>query len=125
MAEKGWTENGSAVDNRAQACAETTIVRRRPVMSAASTHGVAKADRRACPAPEATTLCEAFQRTAALHADFTALRTPDDSVVLTWADYAARVQRTAAGLAALGVGGGDSVGARPGCRRFTRPTVDA
>jgi long-chain acyl-CoA synthetase len=79
-------------------------------MSAASTPGVAEPDGRACPALEATTLCEAFQRTAALHADFTALRTPEDSVVLTWADYAARVQRTAAGLAALGVGGGDTVG---------------
>ena len=63
------------------------------------------------PRPGRGALCEAFQRTAALNADYiVALRTPDDAVVITWEQYAARVQRIAAGLAAVGVGGGDTVG---------------
>src|SRR5439155_939888 len=37
------------------------------------------------------------------------LRTPDDSVSLTWAQYAARVRSIAAGLAARDVGDGDTV----------------
>ncbi len=55
------------------------------------------------------TLCAAFQRTAAAHPDTVAVRTPDDSVSLTWADYAARVRNVAAGLADLGVTRGDTV----------------
>jgi len=55
------------------------------------------------------TLCAAFQRTAAAHPGAVALRTPDDSVSLTWGEYAARVRNVAAGLAALGVTRGDTV----------------
>ncbi|HUR73684.1 MAG TPA: AMP-dependent synthetase/ligase [Sporichthya sp.] len=61
------------------------------------------------PALEAGTICEAFQLTAAAHADRVALRTPDDSVSLTFAEYNDRVRRLAGGLAALGVGPGDTV----------------
>ena len=57
----------------------------------------------------ATTLCEAFQATVAGHADEVALRTADGSVELSFAEYAARVRRIAAGLAALGVRRGDTV----------------
>jgi long-chain acyl-CoA synthetase len=59
---------------------------------------------------EALTLCEAFQRTAARFAESVALRTPDDGVSITWTQYAERVRAIAAGLAALGVGRGDTVG---------------
>jgi long-chain acyl-CoA synthetase len=58
---------------------------------------------------DATTLCEAFQISAATHPQRVALRTPGDSAVLTWEQYAERVRRTAAGLAALGVRRGDTV----------------
>ncbi len=61
------------------------------------------------PALAAGTLCAAFQTTAAARPAQVALRTPDDSVSITWAEYAQRVQRIAAGLAALGVGRGDTV----------------
>ncbi|WP_016692660.1 AMP-dependent synthetase/ligase [Rhodococcus rhodochrous] len=63
--------------------------------------------------PRATspsTLCEAFQTTAAAYPDKVALRTPDDSVSYTWRQYAQRVERLAAGLAGLGVNRGDTVG---------------
>ena len=56
-----------------------------------------------------TTLCEAFQRTAAIDPDAVALRTPGDAQTLTWRDYADQVRRVAAGLAALGVQRGDTV----------------
>ncbi|MGN6609107.1 MAG: AMP-dependent synthetase/ligase [Jatrophihabitans sp.] len=56
------------------------------------------------------TLCAAFQSTATKRPDAIAIRSSDDRVVLTWRDYAARVRRIAAGLAALGVGRGDTVG---------------
>jgi long-chain acyl-CoA synthetase len=59
---------------------------------------------------DASTLCEAFQRTAAERGDSIALRTPGDVISITWAEYAKRVQRLAAGLASLGVGRGDTVG---------------
>ncbi len=59
---------------------------------------------------EASTLCEAFQMTAARFADNVALRTPDDAVSITWREYAERVERIAGGLAALSVGAGDTVG---------------
>jgi long-chain acyl-CoA synthetase len=55
------------------------------------------------------TLCEAFQRTAAIHPDAVALRTPAGTQTLTWRDYAAQVRRVAAGLTALGVRRGDTV----------------
>jgi len=49
------------------------------------------------------TLCAEFQRTARVFPDKVALRTPDDSVAYTWAEYAERVQKIAKGLHALGV----------------------
>ena len=55
-------------------------------------------------------LCAAFQQTAASRPDSAALRTADGAVEITWRDYAARVRRIAAGLAALGVRRGDTVG---------------
>jgi len=56
-----------------------------------------------------TTLCEAFQRNAAIDPDAVALRTPGDTQTLTWRQYAAAVRRVAAGLAGLGVRHGDTV----------------
>jgi long-subunit acyl-CoA synthetase (AMP-forming) len=55
------------------------------------------------------TLCEAFQLTARQHPDTVALRTADDSVAVTWRQYAERVRAIAGGLASLGVGPGDTV----------------
>ena len=56
------------------------------------------------------TLCSAFQATAAAAPAAVALRTPDNSVVLTWGQYRDRVRIIAAGLAGLGVRRGDTVG---------------
>ena len=58
----------------------------------------------------AATLCEAFQLTAAEYADQVALRTPGDGTSITFREYADRVERIAAGFAALGVERGDTVG---------------
>jgi long-subunit acyl-CoA synthetase (AMP-forming) len=58
----------------------------------------------------AKTLCEAFLRTASERPDAIALRTPRDGVTITWREYRDRVERIAAGLAALGVQRGDTVG---------------
>jgi long-subunit acyl-CoA synthetase (AMP-forming) len=63
----------------------------------------------ASAALESSSLCAAFQQTAAANADRIALRSPDGGVKLTWADYAARVRSIAAGLARLGVGDRDAV----------------
>src|SRR4051794_6967209 len=57
---------------------------------------------------DAATMCEAFQATAADYPDVPALRQPADGLELTWGEYGARVRRTAAGLAALGLGRGDT-----------------
>ncbi len=55
------------------------------------------------------TLCEAFQRTAAVEPDGVALRTPGGATTLTWREYADQVRQVAAGLAGLGVKRGDTV----------------
>ena len=55
------------------------------------------------------TMCEAFQRAAAIDPDAVALRTPGNTQTLTWREYAAQVRQVAAGLAGLGVGRGDTV----------------
>ncbi|MFI1918214.1 AMP-dependent synthetase/ligase [Nocardia sp. NPDC020380] len=65
--------------------------------------------RPATPLTHVTTLCEAFQRTVVTHRDRIALRTVDGSTELTWGGYAEQVRTLAAGLAALGVGRGDTV----------------
>ena len=55
-------------------------------------------------------MCEAFQITAAERPDDVALRTIADGISITWGEYSERVGRLAGGLAALGVGRGDTVG---------------
>ncbi|HET9104548.1 MAG TPA: AMP-binding protein, partial [Solirubrobacteraceae bacterium] len=62
------------------------------------------------PALDARTLCEAFQITAAAAPDRVALRTRGDAVAITFGEYRERVRRLAAGLHALGVRRGDTVG---------------
>jgi len=62
------------------------------------------------PTLHCTTFAEAFQQTAAARPpEAVALRTPDDSIVVTWGEYADRVERIAGGLASLGVERGDTV----------------
>jgi long-subunit acyl-CoA synthetase (AMP-forming) len=58
---------------------------------------------------DARTMCEAFQKTAGAHPDRTALRMRDDEVSVSWGEYAERVRELAAGLAALGIGKGDTL----------------
>ncbi len=60
-------------------------------------------------AVDALTLTEALRRTAANHPEIVAVRTPDDSVSLTWSQLLERVDAIAGGLARLGVGRGDCV----------------
>jgi long-subunit acyl-CoA synthetase (AMP-forming) len=55
-------------------------------------------------------MCEAFQITAAEWADSPALKLKDSDYETSWRDYAETVRRRAAGLAALGVERGDTVG---------------
>ena len=55
------------------------------------------------------TMCEAFQRVAAIDPDAVALRTPGGTQTLTWREYAAQARKVAAGLAGLGVRRGDTV----------------
>jgi long-subunit acyl-CoA synthetase (AMP-forming) len=59
-------------------------------------------------AAEAETLCGAFQATAARRGEAIALRTPE-GVEVSWREYAERVRGIAAGLAAHGLGRGDTV----------------
>ena len=61
------------------------------------------------PTLQCSTLAEAFQQTAAQRPDAVALRSADGATEITWAEYAARVERLAGGLASLGVGPGDTV----------------
>jgi long-chain acyl-CoA synthetase len=60
-------------------------------------------------AVDAPTLTEALRRTAANNPDVVAVRWPDDSVSLTWAQLLERVDALAGGLAKLGVERGDTV----------------
>jgi long-chain acyl-CoA synthetase len=60
-------------------------------------------------AVDAPTVTEALRRTAANHPEIVAVRTADDSVSLTWSQLLGRVEDVAGGLAALGVGRGDTV----------------
>jgi len=55
-------------------------------------------------------MCEAFQVTAAERGDAPALRLKDSDYEASWAEYAEAVRKRAAGLAALGVKRGDTVG---------------
>jgi long-subunit acyl-CoA synthetase (AMP-forming) len=55
------------------------------------------------------TLCAAFQATVEEHGDRAAIRTKGDETSITWREYGERVRGMAAGLAALGVGRGDTV----------------
>ncbi|HTK65614.1 MAG TPA: long-chain fatty acid--CoA ligase [Pseudonocardia sp.] len=65
---------------------------------------------------QVSSVCAAFQATVAREPDAIALRTPGGTVEITWAQYADRVRRIAAGLAALGVRRGDTVGLMMGNR---------
>jgi long-chain acyl-CoA synthetase len=58
----------------------------------------------------ANTVAEAFQKTAQRHRDRCALRLKGDEFSISWAEYADKVRRTAAGLAGLGLGRGDAMG---------------
>ena len=57
----------------------------------------------------AGTVCELFQRTAAREGDREALRTRGGELTITWREYARRVRELAAGLAALGLGRGETL----------------
>ncbi len=67
-------------------------------------------------AVDAPTLTEALRRTAANHPEIVAVRTPDDSVSLTWSALLTRVDALAGGLAGLGVGRADTVAIMMGNR---------
>jgi len=58
----------------------------------------------------AATMCEAFQLTAAEQGDNPALRLKDADYEASFAEYAETARKRAAGLAALGVGHGDTLG---------------
>jgi long-chain acyl-CoA synthetase len=62
------------------------------------------------PGLRARTVCEAFQVTAAAHAGEVALRTRGGEAEITWDRYAERTRALAAGLAALEVRRGDTLG---------------
>ncbi|MFL6022451.1 MAG: AMP-binding protein [Marmoricola sp.] len=59
---------------------------------------------------DVSSLCEAFQNTVTRAGDQVALRTPGGTQEISWREYGERVERIAAGLAALGVRAGDTVG---------------
>src|SRR3954465_7542025 len=59
---------------------------------------------------EEDTMCGAFQVTAAERPDQVAIRTKGDELTITWREYAERVRKLAAGLAALGLERGQTIG---------------
>src|SRR3954468_11157332 len=59
---------------------------------------------------EEPTMCAAFQVTAAERADRVAIRTKGDEFSITWGEYAEKIKRLAAGLAALGLERGKTIG---------------
>ncbi|UAK31516.1 fatty acid--CoA ligase FadD11 [Nocardia asteroides] len=65
---------------------------------------------------EPNTSCAAFQHTAAIDPDAVAVRSIGGERALTWREYAEQVRAVAAGLAALGVGRGDTVALMMGNR---------
>jgi long-subunit acyl-CoA synthetase (AMP-forming) len=81
-----------------------------PHAAVAMTHAIEAEAHARPPALDANTICEAFQLTAAQRPDEIALRTPGGGVEITWRDYSRRVEAIASGLAALGIGRGDTVG---------------
>ena len=60
-------------------------------------------------ADDPTTVCAAFQATAAANPDAVALRTKGDEIAITWREYAERVRRIAGGLHDLGLRRGDTL----------------
>ncbi|OMC33127.1 AMP-dependent synthetase [Mycolicibacterium fortuitum] len=58
---------------------------------------------------DAATIPEAFQRVVARYGDRVGLRTIDESVCLTWAQFGDRVREIAGGLAGLGIDSGCTV----------------
>src|SRR3954452_15505646 len=58
---------------------------------------------------EQDTVAGAFQYTAGRVPERPALKTLDGSVEITWSEYNARVKKAAAGLAALGLGKGETI----------------
>ncbi|WP_069166614.1 fatty acid--CoA ligase FadD11 [Nocardia altamirensis] len=58
---------------------------------------------------EPTTSCAAFQRVATIDPDAVAVRSIGGAQALTWREYADQVRAITAGLAALGIGRGDTV----------------
>jgi long-chain acyl-CoA synthetase len=59
---------------------------------------------------DAATVAEAFQLTARAHPERCALRLKENEFSMTWAEYAEKVRRTAAGLAGLGLERGGAMG---------------
>jgi long-chain acyl-CoA synthetase len=59
---------------------------------------------------DASTMCEAFQITAAEHPELIALRVPGGAVEISYGQYADRIRAIAGGLHSLGVRRGDTVG---------------
>ncbi|WP_454199233.1 fatty acid--CoA ligase FadD11 [Nocardia sp. Marseille-Q1738] len=65
---------------------------------------------------EPNTSCAAFQHSAAIDPDAVAVRSIGGDRTLTWREYAEQVRAVAGGLAALGVGRGDTVALMMGNR---------
>ena len=59
---------------------------------------------------DVSTLPAAFQQTVTVRPDAVAIRTVGGTQTITWSQYATRVEAIAGGLAALGIGRGDTVG---------------